>query len=107
MPRMGDIPAEADNRVISGNCGICNRESKELKLWHSYWSCLRCRGGVDRTEAKKILLDLASYAKWRKKEKLPDSLSDERVVLAIESIWPEVFGRKMEACDKAGMHFPK
>lgn len=58
-------------------------------------------------EARCVLLDAISYARWRKDEVPPASISEERVVQAIEMLWLETFHRKMESCDYAGMHIPR
>ena len=57
--------------------------------------------------AKCILLDVASYARWRKDEPLPSSLSDTKVIEAIEVMWKDTFGVEMDFVEYGGMHMPK
>jgi len=61
---------------------------------------------MDLHTAKCALMDAASYARWRKDEIPPESLSDERVAEAIEVLWKDTFGEEMRWFDKAGMYMP-
>jgi hypothetical protein len=55
-------------------------------------------------EAKRVLLDVASYAFFRKGEVSP--MDSERVEKAIEVVWRDTFGEDMTWVDRAGMHMP-
>ena len=59
---------------------------------------------MDLHTAKCALLDLASYATWRKEEPLPESLSSARITEAVALVWEDTFGSPMQWYEKCGMH---
>ena len=64
----------------------------------------RYKDEMNLDEAQRVLLDVASYAFFRKGETNP--VSQERVEKAIEVVWRDTFEEDMTWVDRAGMHMP-